>query len=581
MINVEKLLEERAPSLYTKHEVFRRSFLFFFKRLFRERELNQFILDNEKLTGFDFVDSVLDFYNFSYSTNHKELENIPASGRAIIVANHPLGALDGLALLSLVSRIRPDVKIIANELLAYLNPIEELFLPVDNMGNQSTRRQITDVVNWLNNDHCVIIFPAGEVSRAGLFGIKDTHWRKSFLSFSEKTNSPVIPMHVEGKNSLLFYVASMLYKPFSSFLLVREMFKQYSRSLKITIGEQIDSQELAEMNLAAPMRAKLVRKHLYRIGSNRPGILKTAKAIAHPQERQALKNALASCEVLGETRDGKQMLLYQYNVRTAIVMKELGRLRELTFRYVGEGTGKRLDTDEYDYHYDHLILWDESNLEIVGAYRFGQTQKIIQAKGMKGLYTSTFYEFQPKMTGYLEEALELGRSFVQPKYWGKRSLDYLWYGIGAYLRKHPNLRYLYGQVSISNSYPRFAKEMLVYFYQLHFASDEVLLRSDSPFTIDSKRIEQFESLFEGKSHTEDFVVLKRQLANLGVSVPTLYKQYTDLTEPGGVRFLEFSVDKDFNNCLDGLVFVDIHQLKEQKYARYIASQQNESPRKSA
>ncbi|MEM9101288.1 MAG: GNAT family N-acyltransferase [Pseudomonadota bacterium] len=571
MLNVERLLEEKAPPLYTKHEIFRKSFLFIFKRLFRERELNQFILENQNAYGFDFVDQILDFYNFSYSVNHKQLENIPATGRAVIVANHPLGALDGIALLDLVRRVRPDVKIVANELLGYLKPLQDLFLPVDNLGYQSTRAQVKAVQNWLNDDHVVIIFPAGEVSRAGFFGIQDTSWKKSFVTFAEKSLAPIIPIHVDGKNSLLFYIASMLYKPLSTFLLVREMFKQYSHSLDITVGEQISSQHLADSNLTTTSKARLVRKHLYRIGHNKRPLLKTVRAVAHPQDRQELMQAINECEKLGETNDGKKILLFQYKSEQSVILKELGRLREYTFRFVGEGTGKRFDNDEFDYHYDHLILWDDKDLEVVGAYRFGNTKTILDTKGPEGLYTSSLYSFSPQMNVILEKGLELGRSFVQPKYWGRRSLDYLWFGIGAYLRKNPDIRYLFGTVSISASYNTFAREMMTYFYQLHFPYKERVAVSSSPFTINTDNLENFKSLFKGESYSQDFKVLKEQLSHLGYSVPTLYKQYSELTTQGGVEFLEFSIDQDFNNCLDGLVLVDIDQLKPNKRSRYIAS----------
>ena len=147
-------------------------------------------------------------------------------------------------------------------------------------------------------------------------------------------------------------------------------------------------------------------------------------------------------------------------------MREIGRLREIAFRAVGEGSGNRRDVDPYDRYYEHLILWDVEDLEIVGAYRLGNTSQMLEAE--QALYTQSLFNYTEQMTPYFDNGLELGRSFVQPKYWGKRSLDYLWYGIGAYLKKHPKIRYLFGPVTLSNSMPKAAKDLLVYFYKLHF-----------------------------------------------------------------------------------------------------------------
>jgi hypothetical protein len=179
------------------------------------------------------------------------------------------------------------------------------------------------------------------------------------------------------------------------------------------------------------------------------------------------------------------------------------------------------------------------------------------------------------MQPYFEQGIELGRSFVQPKYWGKRSLDYLWYGIGAYLRKHPEVRYMFGPVSLSNSYPKVAKDMLIWFYSHYFNDTEDLGRSFSPYNLDEETLDNFQRMFVGDNYKADFRILKEQLEFLGVSVPTLYKQYSELCEEGGVSFLDFGVDADFNYCVDGLVLVDINYVKQKKRLRYIGPEESE------
>jgi hypothetical protein len=248
-------------------------------------------------------------------------------------------------------------------------------------------------------------------------------------------------------------------------------------------------------------------------------------------------------------------------------MREIGRLRELSFRAVGEGTGNRRDTDRYDAYYQHIILWDEQDLEIVGSYRVAESKTILQQKGLPALYSSTLFEYQPAMDHVFDRGLELGRSFVQPRYWGKRSLDYLWFGIGAYLRVRPHIRYLFGPVSISGDYNEQAKAMLVHLYQHYFGSHMELARAKSPYNFNRHLISREQ--FCGTDYKSDFIVLKKLLEAQGLSVPTLYKQYVDVCEQDGVRFAGFNVDPDFSNCIDGLVIVDLVRLKPKKRDRYI------------
>jgi len=250
-------------------------------------------------------------------------------------------------------------------------------------------------------------------------------------------------------------------------------------------------------------------------------------------------------------------------------MREIGRLRELSFRAVGEGTGKRRDIDKYDSFYMHLILWDEDELEIAGAYRLCDTNSVLSTNGLEGIYTTSLFSYNRTMKPYMYRGLELGRSFVQPKYWGKRSLDYLWYGIGALLKSNPQYRYLFGPVSISNSYPQPAKDLLVYFYSKYFGTEEKPVTALNPYQIDWRKNEKLSQQFSGNDYKKDFTQLKTMLNMSGHSVPTLYKQYTEICEPDGVIFSDFNIDPDFSECVDGFVIVDIEKLKDKKRKRYM------------
>ncbi len=317
-------------------------------------------------------------------------------------------------------------------------------------------------------------------------------------------------------------------------------------------------------------KIKRINKHVYGVNYNRASLLKTSRSVAHPESTIKLRKELQEADLLGETKDGKQIYLFDYR-RNSPVMREIGRLREATFRRVGEGTGMRRDLDQFDTYYRQLVLWDDSDLQIVGAYRIGEVAKILDLHGMDGLYTNSLFSFTSKMQteGVLQQTLELGRSFVQPRYWGMRSLDYLWVGIGAYVKRHPEIRHLLGPVSISDTYPLPAKNMLVYFYRHYFGDETVMALARHRFVISEQDSAAQLRVFCGDNYEQDFKTLKQELGKYGLSVPVLYKQYTETYESGGVKFLDFNVDQHFSNCVDGLVLADLDKLKPAKRERYL------------
>lgn len=564
MFSVNKVLTDHFPALIKRPMLFK-TMSFVLKRLMHEQEFIDFAKRYPHLQGVEFIEQSLEHFHFTYSTRNSEKERIPQSGPLVIIANHPIGSLDGLALIKMVSEIRPDVKAVVNEMLMAVEPLKELLLPVNVMGGSTAKQDIARIQEHLKKRGAIIIFPAGEVSRLRLQGVRDTKWNAGFVRMAKVAKAPVLPIFIEGRCSSLFYTVSMVNKQLATMLLVDEMFKQRNKHLPLRIGELIPYESYGETGVSNKVLTKLFKRHLYRIHSNKSGIFATQKAIAAPEDRQELSRAIKNdCELLGNTTDEKEIYLYRYNGSSPI-LREIGRLREIAFRAVGEGSNKRRDIDHFDSNYLHLILWDKNDLEIAGAYRFGDAGKLKQEKGLKGLYSASLFKYNKAMDPYFRQGLELGRSFVQPKYWGKRSLDYLWYGIGAFLTRYPNYRYLFGPVSLSNSFPQAAKDLLVEFYQLHFGAEQEIAVSNYPYRLPK----DLQGSFAGNDYKEDFVTLKHLLANMGVAVPTLYKQYTEVCEPGGVQFLGFGVDPDFNDCIDGLILVDLMQLKAKKRERYL------------
>lgn len=295
--------------------------------------------------------------------------------------------------------------------------------------------------------------------------------------------------------------------------------------------------------------------------------------IAPRECREHLRADIGQCELLGETQDAKKILLYRHS-QTSSLMNEIGRLREESFRLVGEGTGLARDIDAYDQHYMHIVLWDEQDSEVVGAYRLRGTDSLALTEENERLtiasplYTASLFDYLTASRDFLDQGLELGRSFVQPKYWGSKSLEYLWYGIAAFLRSHPQYRYLFGAVSISNTLSTPAKDLLIYFYTHYYGSENRYLVCHQPYQISDVSLANLEPMFAGLDLKEGFIKLKKQLRYLGFVVPVLYKQYAELTEPGGTRFLGFNIDPDFSDCVDGFVVVDIDRMSAQKRKRY-------------
>jgi putative hemolysin len=541
-----------------------------FSWLLRERYFQEFEAKYPNLRGLDCVEQILRHLRVRCEIDMAELENIPAQGPVVLVANHPIGSLDGLALLKTVAVVRPEVKVVANQILAGLRPLENLFIAVENMNGQASRQQIKNVRAHLQEQGALILFPAGEVSRFGLKGVRDRKWSSGFIRLAAHVHAPIVPMHITGRMSAFFYLLSLVNKSLSTCFLVREMFGQQGKSLKIRVGKQISHAIWHDGKTPAKELARRFRRHVYKIGRGKEGNIPGESPIALPvSDLAALKAAIEAGETLGRTPDGKLIQLCRpaSAEHPSPILHELGRLREIAFRAVGEGSGRRLDLDVYDDYYQHLILWDPRELEIVGAYRFTPTDEQLARGGMESLYSYSLFNYSEEMLPILENGVELGRSFIQPRYWGKRGLDYLWQGIGAYLARHPRYRYLFGPVSISGALPVAARDLLVAFYRLYFAPRQSFAVSRHPYPAS---LPQALKNFCGTDYREDFQCLKNMLDNMNCSIPTLYKQYSELCEPGGVQFIDFGADPAFNHCIDGLVLVDMEKLKPSRYQRYIA-----------
>ncbi|MCB0731555.1 MAG: lysophospholipid acyltransferase family protein, partial [Ignavibacteriae bacterium] len=492
------------------------------------------------------------------------------------VANHPIGSLDGLALLKLISEIREDVKIIANAILYEIDNLRSHFLPF-NLENRNVQKEnIKEINNALEKEEAIIIFPAAEVSRLKFYHIVDSKWQKGAVQFARKNNAPILPIFVNAKNSLLFYLTSSIHKYFSRFLLVHELFNKKNKTINLRLGNPIPPRAFTSNIFDSQTQTALLKKHVIKVGKNKKPIFVTEKNIIHPISRKFIKRDLAHSELLGETSDNKKIYLCEY-VNAKNVINEIARLREITFRKVGEGTGKKYDTDIFDRYYKHIIIWDEDDLEIIGAYRLGLGSEIVKDNGVKGFYTSTLFDMSDEfISNYLASSLELGRSFIQKKYWRTNALHLLWQGIGAFLYKHPEITHMFGPVSISKHYTQSALEPIVFYYKKWFGNCISDVKAKNELRLSERSNINLSNEFVGLTYKEDYRILKNILKPLGYSVPTLYKQYTDLCEPDGVKFLCFGVDESFDMCIDGFIFIQVSKIAKEKRERYIEIHQGKN-----
>jgi len=250
------------------------------------------------------------------------------------------------------------------------------------------------------------------------------------------------------------------------------------------------------------------------------------------------------------------------------LVQEVGRLREVTFREAGEGTGKRTDLDRFDRYYWHLLLWNKEKDELVGGYRAGNTAEIVAEHGVKGLYTSTLFRYDERLTEKLGPALELGRSFVRPEYQRQYApLLLLWKAIARFVLLRPETAVLFGAVSISNTYNRASRELMYSFFEDRRRGEELaeLVSPRKPFRPGRIRSWDCRAVCHALRDLEDLSEPIADVESDGKGLPILLKQYAKI----GGKLLGFNVDPKFSDVLDGLVVVDLRQTEASVLERYM------------
>jgi putative hemolysin len=515
-----------------------------------------------------------------------DIARIPATGPVVVVANHPFGVLDGAVLTVLLTRVRPDVKILTNFLLGDVPELHRHCIFVDPfqtaLSAGSNRRALRKAFSWLQTGGMLAIFPAGDVSHWQMpeAKITDSEWSETAVRLVRKTGACTLPVYFCGRNSVGFQLLGMVHPRLRSAFLLQEFLQQEGKTVELRVGSAIRSESVARMaNDHEAIEYLRWRTYLLARRSKPENswpeamrstwALKTREATAPAVRPELLAVELAALPAdrcLLQNGDFAVFLARAGEVPQSL--QEVGRLREVTFREVGEGTGKCRDLDRFDGYYWHLLLWHKTKRELVGAYRAGGTTEILAAHGIEGLYTSTLFRYDARVFEKLGPALELGRSFVRPEYQRQYApLLLLWKGISRLLAAHPETPVLFGAVSISNDYSRASREMIYRFFEARMQGNELaeLIEPRRPFRPERLRPWDCRAMCRALRDIEQLSQPITDVEPDGKGLPILLRQYAKV----GGTLLGFNVDRKFSNVLDGLVVVDIRRTEPAVLERYM------------
>lgn len=499
---------------------------------------------------------------------------IPESGPVIIFANHPFGGLEGVALAKELLKIRPDTKVLTNEMLSRIPELAPIFFGVDVLSDNATRKNmhsIRAVDRHLQEKGLLLIFPAGQVSNARWknLQVSDREWNNMVGRLASKHEATCVPVYVHGQNPLYFQLGGLIHRRIRTALLPRQLANKAGKKIRMTAGSSIKPVDYRSLSSAQAI-TNFFRMSTYLLGkidnAKRERPISTESEFLPDNNNEALLNELlsvADCKLLSKAEFDVYCAPFD---RLNLIFDAIAQAREATFRAVGEGTGKNRDTDKFDPHYLHLFVWDREKQQIVGGYRLGETQKIVQAQGISALYSRSLYHYDEKYVKALGNALEVGRSFVTLDYQRHPSaLDLLWRGIGRFVAKHPDYDTLFGCVSISSSHSEIARAFISDAMMESFRAEQKFLERVKPiFPLRVKGKVWSRGMLKSIQDVSLFNKLVGQ-CDPGKTIPVLLRHYLALNG----RFIGFAINKGFNNALDGLIIVDIHRVPERYATRYL------------
>ncbi|MDG3087089.1 lysophospholipid acyltransferase family protein [Vibrio hannami] len=532
----------------------------------------------------EFLRFTLEILGIDYQVMHGSLNSIPEKGATVVVANHPLGCVEGVILAEILLSVRSDIQVLANQYLKTVPELDKLFIGVDVFETQDATRANMRALRAANkhlaDGGLLLMFPAGEVSQLvdrKAKKLEDKEWSRSVSSLIRKNKAVTVPMFINGMNSQNFYMAGKIHPLLRTLMLGRELLNKKQDTISIAIGDAIKYKEVN--NLDDKSLVNYLRLNTYLLNRS---AYPSAQTMHNNENAEPVADALpvdailADIDALPEQAHLLSSADFDVYCTTAdkipALMHEIGRLREINFRKVGEGTGLALDIDEFDNYYLHLFVWDRENQKLVGAYRLGLVDKIMESQKLDGLYSRTLFNYDQRFLNKMNngQAIEMGRSVIGEEYQRSMSaLLLLWKGIATFVHRNPSYTHLFGPVSISNDYSHEARQLLAETMTLHHYDVESAKCVTASNPLKSKPSSWNTSLLTALG---DLQLLSRVIGrvDIGKGVPVLLRQYLGLNG----KLVCFNVDPAFNDALDGLIVVDLRKVRQKTLGRYMGSEES-------
>ena len=547
-------------------------------RILRISAVNKIYDNNKNKSDLDFLNGILDDCKVKFEIPEEDLKRIPEEGPFITISNHPLGGIDGVLLLKLLIEKRADYKIVANFLLQRVAPLKPYVMPVNPFETRKEAKSsiagLKSALLHLREGKPLGIFPAGEVSthKDGKLNV-DKPWEEGAIKLIKKANVPVIPIYFHAKNSRLFYFLSKFSDTLRTAKLPSEVIQQRGRVIKVRIGKPISVKDQDTFK-ALPDFYKFIRRKTYMLAnpfekSNRlisPPKIKIKKVAKKILPQRSLDLFRAEVDALRET-NSRLLQSKNYEVFFASakdipnIIHEIGRLREITFRAIGEGTNKETDLDKFDNYYHHLLLWDAVAEKLVGAYRMGLGKEIYKKHGIKGFYVQSLFRIEPELHQMMDNTIEMGRAFIIDEYQQKpMPLFLLWKGIVHITLRYPQYKYLMGGVSISNQFSDFSKSLMIEFMKSHYYDPYIAqyIRPKKEYKVKLKDDDKDFVFDASKADMQKFDKIIDEIEPGILRIPVLIKKYVKQN----ARLVAFNVDPKFNNAIDGLMYIKVADIPE-------------------
>lgn len=540
--------------------------------------LNNIYDRNKHLSEVEFLNAILDEFQIKFEIPEEDFKRLPKDGAYITISNHPLGGIDGILLLKLMLEKEPNFKIIANFLLHRIDPMKPYIMPVNPFENHKDTKSsvvgIKETLRHLSDGKPLGMFPAGEVStyKDGKLMVDKT-WEEGAIKVIRKAQVPVVPIYFHAKNSRLFYFLSKLNPTLRTAKLPSELLTQKNRIIKVRIGKPISVSEQNEHKTLEEY-SEFLRKKTYMLANpfEKEQPFLSTSALKSPKSPKKIVTPANEEKMIAEVealRKSNSRLLQSKNYEVFFtdakkipnILHEIGRLREITFREVGEGTNESIDLDKYDQYYHHLFLWDDEEKKIAGAYRMGLGAYIYPKYGIEGFYLNDLFRFEPELHDMMHASIEMGRAFIIKEYQQRpMPLFLLWRGIIHTTLHYPEHKFLLGGVSISNQFSDFSKSLMIEFMKSHYYDPYIAqyIHPKIEYKVKLKDADKDFVFNETESDLNKFDKIIDELEPGILRLPVLIKKYIKQN----ARLVAFNVDPLFNNAIDGLIYIRIADIPE-------------------